>query len=82
MERILALRHEVVALINCGDTRDRSSLVIENLVRDVWRDAEARHPRDARPSKVVKAPTSYARKLVDITFCPAEPLESFLSVRM
>jgi hypothetical protein len=48
LESLLALRQELMPLINCSHPGNRSSLVIENLIGDVWGDAEASHPGDAR----------------------------------
>jgi hypothetical protein len=49
-----------MALIDCGDARDCSGLVIENFIGDVRRDAEARHPGYAGAPQIVKTPVPYA----------------------
>ena len=43
---VIALVEKIMALIDCGDTRDRSGLVIEDFVGDMRWDAEAGHPGD------------------------------------
>jgi len=49
VERRPPLREKFVALVNRGDARNRSGLVIENLVGDMRRNAKARHSGDAGP---------------------------------
>ena len=51
---------KIMALIDCGDARDRSGLVIENLIGDVRWNAEAGHPGYAGAPQIVKTPVLYA----------------------
>jgi hypothetical protein len=57
---VITLVEKIMALIDCGDARDRSGLVIENFIGDVRRDAEAGHPGYADAPQIVKTPGLYA----------------------
>ena len=59
-QSVITFGKKIMALIDRGDARDRSGLVIENFVGDVRRDAEARHPGYAGAPQIVKTPVPYA----------------------
>src|SRR5258706_2565355 len=74
---VIALVEKIMALIDCGNARDRSGLVIENFVGDVRRDAEACHPRYAGAPQIVKTPVVYARHVVKLPLRKGESLKRF-----
>ena len=65
-------REKFVALINGRNPRNRPDLVIEDLVGDVWRDAKARHSRDAGPPQVVKPPLIHSGEPIKHPLDPAK----------
>jgi hypothetical protein len=58
--RCLPLRHELMALIDCGDPTDRTALVVQDLVGHMWRNLEPGHTCRHRTAKVVQNPVHYA----------------------
>jgi hypothetical protein len=75
IERVLALGHELVALIDSCDTRDCAGLVVEYLVSDVRGDPKPCHARDARSAQIVKPPIFYFADRINVPFKPIEALE-------
>jgi hypothetical protein len=65
IQRFLALSQKVVPLINGRHSRNRPRLMVENLVRDMRRNAQSRHSRNDRASQIIKSPTSDAAQLVN-----------------
>ena len=57
---VIAFGEKIMTLIDSGDARDRSGLVIEDFIGDVRWDAEASHPRYAGAPQIVKTPVLYA----------------------
>ena len=67
LESIPTLFQELMPLIDRGNARDRSPNMIEDLIRDMRRHPEARHPRDRGPAQIVQAPVRDAAKFVQPT---------------
>jgi hypothetical protein len=73
-ERFLALGHELVPLVHRSYARDRSGLVVQNLVGYVGGDAKTGHPWHARPPKIVKAPSGDTRYRIEFALGVVEVL--------
>ncbi|SRR5713101_5709607 len=74
---VIALVEKIMALIDGGNARDRSGLVIENFIGDVRRDAEACHPRYASAPQIVKTPVLYVRLVIKLPLRKGESLKRF-----
>jgi hypothetical protein len=64
-----------VALVDGRDTRNSAALVIENLVRNMWRNPKSRHPGYAGPAQIMEAPPGHPRELIEPTLGMSEVLE-------
>ena len=74
-ERNPTLMKKLVALIDSRNPRDRAGLMIENLVGNVWRSSQARHPRYASAPQIVKTPSGNSGHFVKLAFGNREILE-------
>ena len=63
-ERYFSLVQKFMALVDGGHTRDRSGLVVEDLVGDVRRDAEFCHAADDGAANVMEPPIRHSAQLV------------------
>ena len=64
IERVLALREEVVSLVHGGNPRNRAGLVIKNLVGNMRRNAQPSHPGGTGPAQIMEPPASHSRELI------------------
>src|SRR5215211_4697883 len=72
---VLAFCDELVALVDGRHAGNRAGLVIEDLVGDMGRDAEPRHPRHAGPAQIVKPPVLHAAHRIKLSLVLTEVLE-------
>src|SRR5215216_2324494 len=75
IQRMLAFCDELVALVDGRHAGDRSGLVIEDLVSDMGRDAEHRHPRHAGTEQIVKPPFLHSANRINLCLAFTEVLE-------
>ena len=76
LQCVLALLQKVIPLIDSRYTRDGPRLMVEDLIGDMRRDAQAGHTRDACSPEVMKAPACDARQGVELPLIGAEILKA------
>jgi len=75
------LCQKFVPLIYGRSTRNRAGLVIKDLIRNMRRNAQAGHARDAGPAQVMQAPPGHPRAPVEQTFGATKISERLASER-
>ena len=76
-ERNPTLVKKFVALVDGRDAGDRTGLMIEHLIGNVWSNSQTRHPRYARAPQIVKTPSRNPGDFVKFVFGSREGLERF-----
>jgi hypothetical protein len=75
VERLPSLREKFMALVNSRNSRNRAGLVIEDFIRNMRRNAQAGHARNARPAQVVQSPPGHPSALIEQAFGSTEILK-------
>jgi hypothetical protein len=70
-----ALREKIMSLINSGNPRNRSVLVVQNFISHMRRDTEARHSGNASPPQVMKPPSGDTGQFIKLSLGNAEALK-------
>src|SRR5262245_52218882 len=76
---MLSFSQELVALIDRGNSRNRSCLVVQYFVCNVGSNPEPSHAAHNRPAQIVKHPPTDTGNLVEPLFVRRECLESALA---
>src|SRR4051812_11986905 len=66
IERLFPLCHELMSLVHGCDAGDCTSRVVQDLIRDMGRNAEPSHARHRRPTQVMKSPAGDTGLLVEL----------------
>ena len=74
-QSFFAFSEEIVALIDGCNTGDRTALMVQDFVGDMWGDAKPSHPGYAGSPQIMKSPPGDAGKQVDFPLGYAEVLE-------